>query len=309
MTVPSDVSQTVISIIAAIGTAGVGTFVLNWLRERREARSQSKKEDRESETARDTRRREDERGAIEHLNRIIEMKDREYEQQRKEHDEDKELWYKERAGLLRERDRISAAYQNLAVQATMMQDRLAVLQGIGPEGAERMDPILVLDDDAVIRWANDPAGTFLGWPTLVLIGQPVTKIIAPERHEFFAREFRQIVDRLMSLPDGYPLLHRYVGRAQRSDGSVIKVCVIMNGFRLYKTVKWRTPDGRDVEQEVVLPVYRVHLRQRWETSDVAARLVPIPSNSSDSSDPEVSPVTVEPGADDRDEVVVAGPAP
>lgn len=307
-------SDDTLKILATIlVSVPVGTWIINFLTAWWKRQADKAKLSNESEAARDTRRREDEaarvlqrredeKGAVEHYLNIIRMKDEEY-------DENRNLWYKERAQLLKERDRISAAYHELVVQATMMQDRLLVFQGMGSEGAERMDPILVLDTAATIRWANDPAGTFLGWPTLGLIGQPVNKIIAPDRHAFFSGEFQQIIARLNSMPEGYPLLHRYVGRARRRDGSVIKVCVIINGFRLYEKVKWKAPDGRDAEQDVIIPVFRVHLRQRWETSDLAVASTPIPLNSSTSSSGiQTSPVSIEPGADERDDVVVVGNA-
>ena len=281
----------VLNLLTALGTAGFGTWLLNYIRERREARSRDRKEEMESEAARDTRRRQEDLDAIDHLNKIIERKDRDHEAERRRWEESRNLWEKDRNGLIRERDRVILDSRNLQAQVTAMADRLAIYQGVGPEGAERMDPVLAMEADGTIRWANDPAGTFLRYyPTVSMIGKPMTTVIPPERHGIFRSKIDELVGRLMSLPDNFPLRHNHLGQIKRRDGSTTWVCVLLNLFRVRYTCSKCGNSGW-------VAVIRAHLRENWESAGVVAEQPLVPLNSSDGADG--TSVSVEPRADDQ----------
>jgi PAS domain-containing protein len=289
MPIPGSTNSLVV-IVTTLATVGFGAGAVKIIGAIAAWWKAAREEKRLDQSGQTERRRADRREAIDHYENLIRRISA-------EHDESRALWTQERTQLIQERDRLSASYHYLVVQATMMQDRLAVYQGVGTGGAERMDPVLVMQGDGTIRWANDPAGTFLGYSTLSLFGQPMSRVIPRERHNFFRSELQRLNVDLDALPDNMPLRHAIAGKVRRRDGTTVRVCVLINGFRVKHACS-------KCGQADKLPVYRVHLRQRWEDSDLSLNPPNVPANSSDGI--PITTTAASPGADDPD--VPARPA-
>lgn len=272
--ISSDTLTSLLTVVTVLASVGLGTWLLRaapalmkLLRDRRQGKL-------EASAALSKQRRQDQRDMSDHYEEIITRLNR-------QHDEALAVWTQDRNRLIQERDQASAAHHALAIEAARMQDRLAIYQGIGPEGAERMDPVLVVSGAGRICWVNDPAGTFLGYTTLALLGHSILRVIAPERHEHVRELFRKLVVELMRQPPWYPIRHLVAGVAQRRDGSTIKICIIINGLRIPHKVTVPVPGGEPITLEVEVPAFRLHLRERWENEETAMNVPNISLNSSD----------------------------
>lgn len=253
----------VLTVIAALAAAGFGAGVVKllpvlsqWVRDWSDVRRLDETSNHELQRI--------------HRIELIDNYEKLIERLHKEYDESKRAWSAERSSILGDRDRLNDENRRLIIDNARMQDTLINYQGIGSEAAERMDPVLMINRFLVICWANEPTSAFLGYPLATLVGQPITKILPPNRHDPVRKIFRRMIDRFGEIPETACLRHFHSGTVLRRDGSNLNVSVTVHGFRVPEPVSIPCNCGKPVSCDIHVIVFRVHLRQRWG-EDVSPR--------------------------------------
>lgn len=258
----SDFLNTLLAFVTALSAAGAGTWILKALADRRAARMADEAGDAD-------RKRAERKDVVTYYESLM-------ERMRADHDRMRQLWDKEREGTIRERDRIRSDYYALREEAAQMRDRLAAMSGLGSEGIERMDPVVVMNDSGVICWLNDPACAFLGYRPMEILGQPIFKIIPPKRHDYVRGVLTAQSEKLLGLPEWQPIKHLESGVVMRRDESTMPIEVVINGFR----IPCRSPTPKGTETTWI-PAFRVHLRPRWTSTVSTVNMPDVTLNSAD----------------------------
>lgn len=258
----SEFVNSILAFVTALSAAGAGTWILKALADRRSARMADEAGDAD-------RKRAERKDVVTYYESLM-------ERMRADHDRMRQLWDKEREGTIRERDRIRSDYYALREEAAQMRDRLAAMSGLGSEGIERMDPVVVMNDSGIICWLNDPACAFLGYRPTEILGQPIFKIIPSKRHAYVRGVLLAQTEKLLGLPDWQPIKHLESGVVMRRDESTMPIEVVINGFRV--PCRFPAPKGTETNW---IPTFRVHLRPRWTSTVTTVNMPDVTLNSAD----------------------------